>query len=70
LSLIGNSNCRCSGVLIVAHQAWAESYPDYLDLRDRNQNFDDLVACNAAEIGLDTGEDPSRAWAKDLPELH
>jgi hypothetical protein len=50
--------------------AWAESYPDYLDLRDRNQNFDDLVACNAAEIGLDTGEDPSRAWAKDLPELH
>jgi len=42
----------------------AESYPDYLDLRDRNRSFDALVAYNAAEIGLDTGEGPSRSWAE------
>jgi hypothetical protein len=45
----------------------AESYPDYLDLRDRNHSFDALAAYNAAEIGLDTGEGPSRAWPKELP---
>ena len=38
-----------------------------LDLRDRNHSFDALVAFNAAEIGLDTGEGPSRAWAEELP---
>jgi predicted permease len=43
----------------------AESYPDYLDLRDRNRSFDALVAYNAAEIGLDTGEGPSRAWVEE-----
>jgi predicted permease len=39
-----------------------ESYPDYLDLRDRNRSFDDLVAYDIAQVGLDTGENPSRAW--------
>ena len=34
----------------------AESYPDYLDLRNRNRSFDDLVAYNMDEVGLDTGE--------------
>ncbi len=43
----------------------AESYPDYLDLRDRNRSFDALVAYNVAEIGLDTGEGPSRAWVEE-----
>jgi predicted permease len=43
----------------------AESYPDYLDLRDRNRSFDALVAYNAAEIGLDTGEGSSRAWVEE-----
>ena len=39
-----------------------QSYPDYLDLRDRNRSFDSLAADSAAQAGLDTGENPSRAW--------
>ncbi len=39
-----------------------QSYPDYLDLRDRNRSFDDIAAYDAALVGLDTGENPSRAW--------
>ncbi|MFZ0793754.1 MAG: ABC transporter permease, partial [Candidatus Korobacteraceae bacterium] len=38
------------------------SYPDYLDLRDRNHSFDGLIAWNMVEAGLDTGKDPSRVW--------
>jgi predicted permease len=37
-----------------------QSYPDYLDLRDRNRSFDGLTAFNFIEAGLDTGENPSR----------
>ena len=33
-----------------------ESYPDYIDLRDRNHSFDGLAAYRIAEAGLDTGE--------------
>ena len=39
-----------------------QSYPDYLDLRDRNRSFDDLVAYDIAQVGLEMGENPSRAW--------
>jgi predicted permease len=39
-----------------------QSYPDYLDLRDRNRSFDDLAAYDVAQVGLDTGENPSRVW--------
>jgi predicted permease len=39
-----------------------ESYPDYLDLRDRNRSFDELAAYDAAQVGLDSGENPSRVW--------
>ena len=39
-----------------------QSYPDYLDLRDRNRSFDGLAAYNIAAGGLDTGENPSRVW--------
>jgi predicted permease len=38
------------------------SYPDYLDLRDRNRSFDALAAYNIGAAGLDTGENASRAW--------
>jgi predicted permease len=40
----------------------AQSYPDYLDLRDRNRSFEDLAAYNIVQAGLDTGENPSRVW--------
>jgi hypothetical protein len=36
------------------------SYPDYLDLRDRNRNFDGLAAYDIALAGLDTGKNLSR----------
>src|SRR5271170_6888454 len=39
-----------------------QSYPDYLDLRDRNRSFDGLAAYNIAQAGLDTGQNPSSAW--------
>jgi len=38
-----------------------QSYPNYLDLRDRNHSFEDLAAFRFAFVGLDTGEDPSLA---------
>ena len=39
-----------------------QSYPDYVDLRDRNRSFDGLAAYAIAQAGLDTGKDPSHAW--------
>ncbi len=43
-----------------------QSYPDYLDLRDRNRSFDGLAAYNASQAGLDTGENPSRVWVVEV----
>jgi predicted permease len=42
-----------------------QSYPDYLDLRDRNRSFKDLVAYNITLAGLDTGKSPSSAWLEE-----
>ncbi len=39
-----------------------QSYPDYLDLRDRNRSFDGLAAYDAAQVGLDTGVNTTRVW--------
>ena len=39
-----------------------ESYPDYLDLRDRNRSFESLAAFNATEAGMNTGKEPFDAW--------
>jgi predicted permease len=39
-----------------------QSYPDYLDLRDRNRSFDDLAAYSISQAGLDTGKDPATVW--------
>ena len=36
-----------------------QSYPNYIDLRDRNHSFDGLAAFKFAFVGLDTGNDPS-----------
>jgi len=38
------------------------SYPDYVDLRDRNHTFDSVVAYNVLQAGLDTGQNPSSVW--------
>ena len=42
------------------------SYPDYLDLRDRNRSFDGLAAYNLVPVGLDTGKNPSQAWGYEV----
>ena len=39
-----------------------QSYPDYLDLRDRNRSFDALAAYTIVQGGLDTGKDPSHVY--------
>ena len=43
-------------------QAINHSFPDYLDLRDRNRSFEDLVAYNVTGAALDTGNNPTSAW--------
>jgi predicted permease len=40
----------------------SQSYPDYLDLRDRNRSFQSLAAFAFGQAGLDTGENPSQVW--------
>ncbi len=39
-----------------------ESYPDYLDLRDRNRSFDGLAAYSIVQADLDAGGNPSSVW--------
>src|SRR5271157_1856465 len=36
-----------------------QSYPNYIDLRDRNRSFESLAAFNFVFAGLDAGKDPS-----------
>jgi predicted permease len=42
------------------------SYPDYLDLRDRNRSFEDLAAYNVTSVGIDTGNNPSGSWILEV----
>ena len=44
----------------------AQSYADYLDLRDRNSSFDGLAAYNIATAGLEYGKNASPAWAYEV----
>jgi len=46
----------------------SESYPDYLDLRDRNRSFDGLIAYNISGASLDIGKNPSRVWVFEVSE--
>jgi predicted permease len=43
-----------------------QSYPNYLDLRDRNRSFETLGATSAAQAGLDTGETASPVWVGEV----
>jgi hypothetical protein len=38
-----------------------QSYPDYLDLRDRNRSFE-IWLLRDCSAGLDTGNNPSHSW--------
>jgi predicted permease len=50
------------GIDRVGADAPTQSYPDYLDLRDRNRSFDGLAAYRISEAGLDTGENPASVF--------
>src|SRR5437762_10303693 len=36
-----------------SHKDYNQSYPDYLDLSDRNDSFDELVAYSINQVALD-----------------
>ena len=38
------------------------SYPDYLDLRQRNRSFEDIALYNFDSAALDTSGEPQQAW--------
>lgn len=42
-----------------------QSYPDYIDLRDRNRSFDGLIAYTLDEVGLEAGGDPTEVWVEE-----
>jgi predicted permease len=44
----------------------SQSYPDYVDLRDRNGTLEGLAAINGAIAGLDSGGNPSRVWVYEV----
>ncbi|HYK38325.1 ABC transporter permease [Alloacidobacterium sp.] len=47
----------------IQHNDWSShSYPDYLDLRDRNRSFDGIVAYEMAPAGLYAGDRASPIW--------
>jgi predicted permease len=43
-----------------------QSYPDYVDLRDRNRSFEGLAAWNIADAGLDAGTNPAHVWIYEV----
>jgi predicted permease len=43
-----------------------ESYPDYLDLRDRNRSFDAVALYTISTAGLDTGKNPSQVMGYEV----
>jgi len=41
----------------------SQSYPDYVDLRDKNRTFESMMSFNIiGPVGVDTGGNPSTAW--------
>jgi predicted permease len=38
-----------------------QSYPNYIDLRERNRSFEDLACYNFAFVGFDEGNDPTNS---------
>ena len=42
-----------------------QSYPDYLDVRDRIRSFDGVAGYSIDEVALNTGEKPSLVWGME-----
>ena len=51
---------QAESLLVIQHGT--DSYPDYLDLRQRNRSFEDVAVFAIRQSGLDTGKDPSNVW--------
>ena len=49
-----------------ADKEQSESYPDYLDLRDRNRSFDSMTLFGIVSVGLDTGRDPAQVMGFEV----
>ena len=43
----------------------SQSYPDYLDLRDRNHSFDALAAYSITQVAMNAGDGPSLIWGME-----
>ncbi|HTJ31457.1 MAG TPA: ABC transporter permease [Acidobacteriaceae bacterium] len=43
-----------------------QSYPDYLDLRDRNRTFDGMVAASIAPVGFDSDGKAITTWTNEV----
>jgi predicted permease len=46
----------------VSDQKGDESYPTYLDLRERQRSFEDLAVDSGEQVAIDTGNGPARGW--------
>jgi predicted permease len=55
---------QAESLFIVQHgsDVGSHSYPDYLDLRQRNRSFDNVAVFAIRQSGLDTSKDPSNVW--------
>jgi predicted permease len=55
---------QAESLFVIQHgsDGGSHSYPDYLDLRQRNRSFDDVAVFAIRESGLDTGKNPSNVW--------
>jgi predicted permease len=55
---------QAESLFVIQHgsSGGSHSYPDYLDLRQRNRSFDDVAVFAIRQSGLDTGKDPSNVW--------
>jgi predicted permease len=42
------------------------SYPDYVDMRDRNHSFEAIAAFDITEVAMDAGNDASLAWVYEV----
>jgi len=54
------------GIERASDKAGMESYPNYLDLRDRNRSFESLALYNITGAALDSGRNPTRVWITEV----
>jgi hypothetical protein len=50
------------GVERASDKDMSQSYPDYVDVRQRNHSFDDLAAFSMDQVAFKVGEGPSLVW--------